>query len=221
MCRQGQWPLGACLVGSFVALVMAGVHVSAQGRPISDRDLFAFRWVADPRISPDGSDVAYTLVQVNEKENRYETSVWIVSTDGHGSPRRLTGGPRDAAPRWSPDGRTLAFTRAADDTSGSQLFLLSLAGGEPRKLTDVPKGIGSPVWSPDGHAIAFTSTSLPRDTSAAVRDSAAKKLSSDVRIITRAEYRNNDRGWLDPTRHDHIWLVDVPTGERGQCRRDN
>jgi dipeptidyl aminopeptidase/acylaminoacyl peptidase len=200
-----------------VAFVAAAAPrpLAAQGRAMTDRDLLAFHWVADPRISPDGTNVAYTLVAVNEKENRYETSIWLVSTDGHGSPRRLTIGPRDAAPRWSPDGRTIAFLRASDDTSGSQLFLLPLAGGEPRKLTDVPKGAGPGVWAPDGAAIAFSSQALPRDTAAAVKDSAAKKLLSDVRVITRAEFRSNDRGWLDPTRHSHVWRVDIPVGGDG------
>ena len=171
--------------------------------------MLAFHWVADPQISPDGSLVAYTLVSVNDKDNRYETAVWMVQARAGAVPQRLTGGPRDGAPRWAPDGRTLAFTRAADDTSAAQIYLLSLAGGEPRKLTNVAKGAGPAVWSPDGHTIAFTSTTLPHDTAASMRDSVAKKLLTDVHVITRAEYRSNDRGWLDPARHDHVWLVDA------------
>jgi dipeptidyl aminopeptidase/acylaminoacyl peptidase len=209
MVRHGRASLVAHLVGPLVVALIVAAPLMAQGRWIAERDLYAFRWVADPQISPDGSRIAYTLVQVNEKDNRYETSIWSISSDGHGAPMRLTTGPRDGAPRWAPDGRTLAFARSADDTSAAQLFLLSLGGGEPRKLTDLAKGAGPAVWSPDGRVIAFTSATLPRDTVAAVRDSAVKKLITDVRIITRAEYRNNDRGWLDPARRDHIWRVDV------------
>jgi dipeptidyl aminopeptidase/acylaminoacyl peptidase len=209
-------PCGAGLIiGALVAVAIAAGPVSAQGRPITDRDLYAFKWVADPQISPDGSEVAYTLVQVNEKENRYETSVWVVSSGGKESPRRLTTGPRDGAPRWAPDSHTLAFTRALDDTSGAQLYLLSLAGGEPRKVTDIAKGAGAAVWSPDGRTIAFTSSALPHDTAASYRDSVGKKLVSDVHIVTRAEFRSNDRGWLDPSRHEHIWVVDVPRADDG------
>ncbi|MFI5249181.1 MAG: prolyl oligopeptidase family serine peptidase [Gemmatimonadales bacterium] len=195
------------------AAVLAGAVMTAsaraQGRPITERDLLAFHWVADPQISPDGSLVAYTLVSVNEKDNRYETAVWMVPARAGAVPQRLTGGPRDGAPRWAPDGKTLAFTRAVDDTSAAQIYLLSLAGGEPRKLTNMAKSAGPAVWSPDGHTIAFTSTTLPRDTAASFRDSASKKLLSDVHVITRAEYRSNDRGWLDPARHDHVWRVDA------------
>ena len=204
---------GLVLAGLVLATAAVTIPARGQGRPITERDLLAFHWIADPQISPDGSVIAYTLVSVSDKDNRYETAVWMVPTRAGAEPQRLTAGPRDGSPRWAPDGRVLAFSRAADDTSAAQLYLLSLAGGEPRRLTDLAKGAsGAAVWSPDGHTIAFTSTTLPRDTAAAVRDSAAKKLLSDVHVVTRAEYRSNDRGWLDPARHDHIWRVDATAG---------
>jgi dipeptidyl aminopeptidase/acylaminoacyl peptidase len=207
---------GVLLAGILLAGAVGAPPAPGQGRPITERDLLAFHWVADPQISPDGSQVAYTLVSVNDKDNRYETAVWMVSTRAGSTPQRLTAGPRDGSPRWAPDGHTIAFSRATDDTSAAQLYLLSLAGGEPRKLTDLAKGAGGPaVWSPDGRTIAFTSTTLPRDTAASMRDSAAKKLLSDVHVITRAEYRSNDRGWLDPARHDHIWRVDAAAAGEG------
>ncbi len=191
-------PLTLSMVGS---IIMAPVTTPAP-RPITERDLLQFRWVADPRISPDGALAAYTLVTVSEQGDKYETSVWVVATDGRGVPRRLTAGPRDKAARWSPDGRAIAFVRTATDTGSPQLYLLSLAGGEPRQLTDLAKGASSEQWSPDGRMIAFTSSTLSED-------SAPSKPKSDVRVITRAEYRDNDKGWLDPMRHDHIWVVPV------------
>src|SRR6266850_615121 len=112
--------------------------LSAQQRAISDSDLFALRWVASPQISPDGHQAAYVLVTVNAKHDGYETSLWVVGTDGTSPPRRLTAGPRDGAPRWSPDGSTLAFLRPKDGQA--QLHLLPLTGGEAQQLTDLPKG---------------------------------------------------------------------------------
>src|SRR5437879_7133196 len=101
--------------------------LAAQQRAISDSDLFAFRWVASPQIAPDGRRAAYVLVTVNAKHDAYETSVWLVATDGLSAPRRLSSGPHDAAPRWSPAGTALAFLRPKD--GHTQLYLLSLAGG--------------------------------------------------------------------------------------------
>src|SRR6267154_4660290 len=153
----------------------------AQQRAISDSDLFAFRWVASPQISPDGRQAAYVLVAVNAKHDGYETSLWLVGTDGASAPRRLTAGPKDGAPRWSPDGSTLAFLRAKDGRL--QLYLLPLGGGEAQQLTDLPKGASVAVWSPDGKTIAFTSTTTPEDLE---NTDTTEKPKIDVRIITLA-----------------------------------
>jgi dipeptidyl aminopeptidase/acylaminoacyl peptidase len=203
-----------------VALTLVFVFVlplwlgAAGKRGITEKDILKFRWVADPRISPDGGQVAYVLVAVNEKEDRYDTSLWAVATSGGAAPRRLTAGPRDTSPRWSPDGRTLAFLRA-EEKGPAQVHLLPMTGGEARRLTDLPKGAGAPVWAPSGKAIAFTSTNQPEDD--AERD--AKKQGkeppkkSDVHIVTKAVYRFNGAGWLEPGRHGHIWTVPVTEGE--------
>src|SRR5579862_8021832 len=140
-----------------LAIALGAAPAATTPRPITSADIYQFKWIADPRISRDGSVVVYTLVQVADKHDKYETSLWAVATDGKSAPRRLTSGPRDGAPRWSPDGRTIAFVRTTTDTGAAQIYLLSLAGGEPHRLTDLPKGAGAPAWSPDGRTIAFTS----------------------------------------------------------------
>ena len=189
------------------AVASCGVaSLAAQQRAIADSDLFAFRWVASPQISPDGRQVAYVLVTVNAKHEGYETSLWLVGTDGASPPRRVTAGPRDAAPRWSPDGTTLAFVRPKD--GHPQLSLLSLTGGEAQQLTDLPKGASPAVWSPDGKTIAFTSTTSAEDL--AQKDKSKDKSDerkSDVRVIVQAEYRADDEGYVDPNEHSHIWTV--------------
>ena len=184
--------------------------LAAQQRAISDSDLFAFRWVASPQISPDGRHAAYVLVTVNAKHEGYETSLWLVGTDGASPPRRLTAGPKDGAPRWSPDGTTLAFLRPKDGRP--QLHLLPLAGGEAQQLTDVPKGASPAAWSPDGKTIAFTSTTTAADLAKKDKDKGDES-KSDVRIVTQAEFRADDEGYLDPAEHSHIWTV--PAGMPG------
>jgi len=207
-------------------------------RAITEKDLFEFTWIATPQLSPDGSRAAFTRVVVDEKRTGYETSIWTVGTSGNEAPRRLTNGKHDAAPRWSPDGKRLAFVRGAEkDETGKprppQIAVLSLAGGEAWVITDLPKGAANPVWSPDGKRIAFLTSTTPEDIEKEVRkkDRRAKDAGkpadkntaqpretepeseheSDVHVISRAVYRSNDEGYLDPKRHDHIWVVDVPT----------
>src|SRR3989475_10169187 len=113
-----------------IALTMATPRAAGQ-RFITETDLFKFTWIADPQISPDGATVAFVRVTVNEKENRYETSLFAVPASGAEAPRRLTSGIRDTTPRWSPDGKTIAFVRALEKdgkTQPSQLYLLQMDG---------------------------------------------------------------------------------------------
>ena len=225
--------LGFCMkFSAFVVVIAIAASLVAQDtqqtaslqkRSITEKDLFDFVWVANPQVSPDGTSVAFTRVNSDEKHTGYETSIWIVATDGKEAPVRMTNGKHDAQPRWSADGKQIAFVRGGDkDETGKpkpgQLELLSLAGGEARAITDLPKGASNPVWSPDGRQIAFLSDTTPEDIEKAERKKNAKagdakavdEHESDVHIIGRAVYRSNDEGYLDAKRHSHIWIVSIP-----------
>jgi len=199
------------------ALLLGFVFVGlAPGkRPITEKDLWAFTWIGDPQLSPDGSRVAFVRVVVDKKHTGYETSLWTVSARGGAEPQRLTSGIRDAQPRWSPDGTRLAFVRAVEKdgkVQPPQLFILSMSGGEPTQITDLAKGAGNPQWSPDGKRIAFSSSVSPEDSKKKTDTTDADAShETDVKYITRAVYRFNGQGYLDPSHPNHIWVVAVPS----------
>jgi dipeptidyl aminopeptidase/acylaminoacyl peptidase len=180
-----------------------------EKRFITETDIMKFVWIAEGQISPDGKQVAFTRVVINESKDDYETSLWLVPADGSAAPRILTSGTRDSGPRWSPDGKAIAFVRSAEKDGKpqpAQIFLLALDGGEARAVTDLARGAGAPAWSPDGKRIAFSSTMRADDTAT---PAPAK---SDVRVITSAVYRANGGGWNDPDRQSHIWVTEVQSG---------
>jgi dipeptidyl aminopeptidase/acylaminoacyl peptidase len=193
----------------FAFLLLAIVPRAAEKRFITEKDLLKFTWIADPQIAPDGSTIAFVRVTVNEKENRYETSLFTVGTSGADAPRRLTSNVRDTMPRWSPDGRRIAFVRSIEKDGKpqpGQVYLLDMIGGEAYPLTHDTKGVSSIEWSPDGKTVAFTAPVGGDEQDK--KDGKDQEAKSDVQVITRAVYRaNGNPAYVDAGRHTHIFTV--------------
>src|SRR6516165_1891571 len=135
---------------------------AADKRPMTFDDLMAFKRVADPQISPDGTQVVYEVTEILDvASNKKQTHLWLAATDGKTPPRQLTSsGKRDAHARWHPDGTKILFESTRGGTP--QLYVLDLkAGGEAKPVTTISTGAGTGIWSPDGSHIAFVSAVYP------------------------------------------------------------
>ena len=194
---------------AFVSLVLA-VSLFAQMRGATAEDYFAFETLGDPHFSPDGATIAFVVTTVDQKQNRRRSAIWTVAADGARAPVALTTSPQSSNnPRWSPDGKAIAFLSArpvagdaAADAPRTQVWLLPLAGGEPRRVTNLLNGASGFQWSPDGARLVVVSRSGPGD---------AAKPGSDVRHYAHANYKFNDTGWFDDKRA-HLWVLDVASG---------
>lgn len=180
-------------------------------RPITAEDLLKIVSVGDPQISPDGSRVLYARKIVTEK-NKYLTHLHAV--DIAGDDRQLTQGPDSAsAGRWSPDGSEIAFISTRNEKI-PQIYILSLNGGEARKLTDLPEGsIGEYRWSPDGKRIAFSFRETdPTWTQKAQKEREEKGLSTPAREIDSVWYRLDGDGYFLNQRYA-LYVVEVASGK--------
>src|SRR2546430_13794013 len=138
---------------SLLWLVLALPLQAADKKPVAIDDLMKIRNVLDPRISPDGSEVAYVVSVLDEEKGKYNSDLWLVTIKDKKTVQLTRHPGRDDTPRWSPDGKTIAFI--SDRSGKPQIWLLPLTGGEPRKLAEATAHASDLAWSPDGNSIAF------------------------------------------------------------------
>ena len=197
------WTVVATMVGS------APVWLRAQEqrkRAITFQDLIAMHRLSEPQISPDGKWIAYAVATPDLEANRSVRNIWIVATAG-GEPRQLTRGGSDSRPRWSPDGKKLAFLSGRVENN-PQVYWMNLIGGEPTRVTSLSTGADNELWSPDGKALAFISSVYPDckdDACNARRDTEKEKSKVKARIYDKLLYRHWT-SWSDG-RRSHLFIV--------------
>ncbi len=211
------------------ALILCVLLLGAQARAqapakhaITFDDLISLHRISDPQISPDGKWVAYVVATPDKEANRTARNIWLVPTaggTGASEPHQLTRSGRDSRPRWSPDGRRLAFLSSRDATQ--HVYVISLEGGEASKLTTISTGADNVLWSPDGKWIAFTSEVFPDcrdDACNARRDAEREKSKVKARIYDHLLYRHWT-SWSGGKR-SHLFVVSADAATSAAVPRD-
>ena len=193
-----------------VALLAAQSAVRAQRtekHAITFDDMIQMHRVGEAQVSLDGKWVAYTVSTPDMEANRGVSNIWLVPTTS-GAAVQLTQSGHDSSPAWSPDGKMIAFlsSRSGD----SQVYLLSMEGGEAKQLTHLSTGADIVKWSPDGKTIAFTSGVYPDckdDACNSARDTEKEKNKVKAHIAEHLLYRHWTH-WNEGKR-SHLFVVPV------------
>jgi dipeptidyl aminopeptidase/acylaminoacyl peptidase len=205
-----------------VCLLLAMTANAAETkRPMKLDDMFKFKRVSDPQISPDGKTVAYVVTEVDLEGNKTSSAIWLAPPDISSPPRVLTtSGKKDRHPRWSPDGKKILFV--SNRSGNNQLWLIDLGGGEARQVTSISTEADNPIWSRDGKTIAFVSAVYPEFSEKPFKESdAANKKKMDeieknpvkAKVFTQLFYRHWDSYVED--KRQHLFVIPAPSGSDG------
>ena len=192
-----------------IAVFFAAGAASAQNQRhvITPADVLTIRELSDVQLSPNGKQIVFVVNEPNDPKSPREpraSNIWVVMADGRELPRALIPGLKSAgSPRWSPDGRTLAFL--SDQGSSTQIYLLRNGETKPSPLTNVPGGVEDYEWSPDGKMIAF----LARDQT--TPEEQARRVAGDDAIV-RPESN---------LKYTRLWVVNLSDGKATQVTKQN
>jgi dipeptidyl aminopeptidase/acylaminoacyl peptidase len=200
-----------------IMLLTSAAAVAEAKRPLTLDDMFKFKRVSDPQISPDGKHVVYVVGVPDLEKNTIPASLWIASTDGKGEPRQLTNAPgkKDKHPRWSADGRSILFE--SNRSGSSQLWIIGLDGGEARQLSDISTEASNGIWSRDGSHIAFVSAVWPEYSEKPYKESnelnkkrkeETEKNPVKAKVFKKLFYRHWDEYVED--KRQHLFVIDSP-----------
>jgi dipeptidyl aminopeptidase/acylaminoacyl peptidase len=193
------------IFGSLLFVFCLAIALSAQ-QTFTISDLLNVRRVSDPQLSPDGRTVTYVVGTVDKAANRVVSQIYAVDIDG-GNQRQLTDKGSNSSPRWSPDGKRIAFT------SGGQIWTMKPEGDDKMQVTRISTGASGPVWSPDGRMIAFVSDVYPECTTDECNKTEDEKADSSkvqAHVTDRLLYRH----WVEwrNRKRTHVFVVPMRGG---------
>jgi dipeptidyl aminopeptidase/acylaminoacyl peptidase len=211
------------LLFTLAARTQASPQQAAEKKPAARRtltidDAFQIKRVGDPQISPDDKWVAYTVSTTSLKDERSETQIWMAPLSGGEAIPLTAKGVSSSSPRWSPDGKYLAFISsrsvgppapgapAAGDGPRAQVWLLDRRGGEAQQLTEVRQGVGGFEWSPDSTRLVLTIRD-PRPEEAGEQPQPRPRTQPPW-VIDRLQFKQDVIGYLD-RRRTHLYVFDV------------
>jgi dipeptidyl aminopeptidase/acylaminoacyl peptidase len=195
---------------AFAIISVLAIAAQAKRAPLPD-DLFAIKDAGDARLSPDGATVVYTVTSMDREKNGYVSNLWLVPAGGGPTAQLTSGEASDSTPRWSPDGKKIAF--ASNREGKSALWIVDVASREVRMIAPwersnffLSKAGEMFCWSPDSKQIAFVAVEKP-----------GQAESTDPRVITRAQYKT--RTSFSDNLRSHIFLVSIDGGSVRQLTR--
>lgn len=218
--------ISARSLGLLAASLLLPAGLAAQqtaSRPITIADLFQIKEVHDPQITPDAKWVAYTVTSTIRAEDKTEDRIWMIPAAGGEAIPLTAEGVSSSHPRWSPDGKWLAFLSERNGGQ-TQVWLLNRLGGEAQVLTDTPQDVDDFAWSPDSRRLVLVlrdpspeelEAARTKDKERESSDSGKKAKTPKPWVIDRLQFKRDVVGYLD-RRRTHLYVFDLATKKMTQ-----
>ena len=206
----------AALQAAVAAPETAAPRSAGQSHVFTGRDIFDLQWVEDPQIRPDGHAVAYVRMSYDIMSDRRQSTLWLMDIDTGTQTPVASGSGSHFSPRWSPDGKRLAYVSSAEGGQ-PQLFVRWMQTGQAARITDLTESPSGLSWSPDGRSIAFIMLipeEKPKLGEAPMKPEGAH-WADPLTVITDVTYRADGAGYLTPG-YSHAFVVSADGGSPRQ-----
>jgi dipeptidyl aminopeptidase/acylaminoacyl peptidase len=195
------------LICTCLSLCAAFLFAQAPAkRLLTADDIYRLQQVSDPQVSPDGKWIAYTVTRMDRGADKLRSAIWMVNWEGTQDLQVTSGPDKDTMPRWSPDGKSLAFLSARPAEGKAQVWLLDRRGGEARQLTSVKGDIVSFDWSPDSKRLVLVMKDAGEESGEA---SDSKPKAPKPIVIERYHFKEDIEGYLTASSRDYLYLFEI------------
>jgi len=192
-------------------LFFACSSLAAEKRALTLDDIQQVQEASTPALSPDGDWVVYAVAHDSPQHNKTASDLWLARYDGS-ERTQLTRSEteRNTHPRWSPDGRSIAFLSDRETPAGgTQVWLFARAGGEPHQLTEMKGDVSDFAWTPDSKRLALIANDEPADKPDKNAKESEKKPAKPI-VIDRYQFKEDVTGYLTNVRH-HLYVFEIAT----------
>ena len=205
---------------SLIILLFAAANATLWAQQLEPLDIFELEHVSDPQISPDGNQVVYVRNFMDIMTDRKRSNLWIMNFDGSNNRPLTTGGQNDYAPRFSPDGKQLAYISNKDGKS--QIYLRWLDNSAEAQLTHLQSSPSNLNWSPDGNWLGFSMfvKEAPKGFASIPAPPPGAKWAEPARYIDKMKYRGDGAGYLRDG-YRQLFILSIDGGTPRQITKES